>query len=70
MHVALSINILLQFGCCANSEFLGTGAFATACGINSEQCAPFTGGTSALHSIVGILTSMIFAGLAMMFNDY
>ena len=30
----------MQFGCCANSPFVGVNGFAYACGINSEQCAP------------------------------
>ena len=97
----------MQLGCCANSPLLGLTSHASGCGLNSERCAPATGGNtggngggtgggtggdtnggtgggtggntnggtrggttggaSALHSIVGIFTSLIFAGLALMF---
>ena len=106
----------MQLGCCANSPLLGLTSDASGCGLNSERCAPATGGNtggngggtgggtggdtnggtggntnggtgggtggntnggtrggttggaSALHPIVGIFTSLIFAGLALMFK--
>ena len=71
----------MQLGCCANTRFGGFSGYASACGISSERCPLPTattggnggnganganGGTVALHSIAGILTALVFAGLTLM----
>jgi hypothetical protein len=74
----LTIIILLQLGCCSNAFF----QFGTVCEATSEVCDPnerpplppsnevagVNGGASAvLYSVVIIIGSLLFAGLALMF---